>query len=64
MAYKILIADDEPEIRSLLRLYLENESYEVIEAESGTDALCLVDSEKPDLCVLDIMMPGMTVIRY
>lgn len=59
MSYKILIADDEPEIRSLLRLYLENESYEVIEAESGTDALCLVDSEKPDLCVLDIMMPGM-----
>ena len=59
MSHKILVADDEPEIRSLLRLYLENESYEVIEAESGTDALCLVEREKPDLCVLDIMMPGM-----
>ena len=35
MSYKILIADDEPEIRSLLRLYLENEKYEIIEAEDG-----------------------------
>ena len=35
MDYKILIADDEPEIRNLLRLYLENENYHVIEAEDG-----------------------------
>ena len=35
MDYKILIADDEPEIRSLLRLYLENEKYIVIEAKDG-----------------------------
>lgn len=35
MSYKILIADDEPEIRSLLRLYLENENYEIVEAEDG-----------------------------
>ena len=35
MGYKILIADDEPEIRDLLRLYLENEQYEVMEAEDG-----------------------------
>ena len=35
MDYKILIADDEPEIRNLLRLYLENENYHVIEAEIG-----------------------------
>ena len=38
MSYKILIADDESEIRNLLRLYLENENYEVIEAEDGQQA--------------------------
>ena len=57
MGYKILIADDEPEIRDLLRLYLENEQYEVMEAEDGQQALDLLRSRKPDLCVLDIMMP-------
>ena len=59
MSYKILIADDEPEIRSLLRLYLENEHYEVIEAEDGQQALNLLHRHKPDLCILDIMMPKM-----
>lgn len=59
MSYKILIADDEPEIRDLLRLYLENEQYEVIEAENGVEALRLVGAESPDLVMLDIMMPQM-----
>ncbi len=59
MAYKILIADDEAEIRDLLRLYLENEGYKVVEAGDGIQALNLIRSEKPDLCVLDIMMPEM-----
>lgn len=59
MSYKILIADDEPEIRSLLRLYLENENYEIIEAEDGQQALDLLHSRRPDLCILDIMMPKM-----
>ena len=45
MDYKILIADDEPEIRNLLRLYLENENYHVIEAEDGQRAL---DFERAD----------------
>lgn len=45
MSYKILIADDEPEIRSLLRLYLENEKYEIIEAEDGQQALELLRSQ-------------------
>lgn len=59
MSYKILIADDEPEIRDLLRLYLENEKYEVVEAVNGIDVLRLMDDEKPDLIMLDIMMPQM-----
>lgn len=57
MKYKILIADDEAEIRSLLRLYLENEGYEVFEAEDGAQAIILIAEKKPDLCILDIMMP-------
>ena len=59
MDYKILIADDEPEIRNLLRLYLENENYHVIEAEDGQRALDLLRAEQPALCILDIMMPEM-----
>ncbi len=59
MSYKILIADDEAEIRNLLKLYLENEGYKVIEAADGRAALSLLIKEKPDLCVLDIMMPEM-----
>ena len=63
MSYKILIADDEPEIRSLLRLYLENEKYEIIEAEDGQQALELLRSQQPALCILDIMMPKMNGLQ-
>lgn len=57
MGYTILVADDEAEIRNLLRLYLENEQYQVIEAEDGQQALDLLRRTKVDLCILDIMMP-------
>ena len=63
MEYKILIADDEAEIRSLLRLYLENVQYQVIEAEDGVQALELLKKEQPALCVLDIMMPKLDGYR-
>ncbi|MCR5213796.1 MAG: response regulator transcription factor [Eubacterium sp.] len=59
MNKKILIADDEDEIRSLLRLYLENDGYTVVEAKDGLEALSLLRTDSPDLCVLDIMMPKM-----
>ena len=59
MGYTILIADDEPEIRNLLRPYLENENYQIIEAKDGREALSLLREKKPDLCLLDIMMPEM-----
>ena len=54
----ILVADDEKEIRSLLRLYLENEGYAVEEAADGDEALAKLDSGAFSLCLLDIMMPG------
>lgn len=57
MGYTILVADDEKEIRELLRLYLENTGYNVVEAEDGQQALEILRSEKIDLCLLDIMMP-------
>lgn len=57
MEYTILLADDEKEIRDLLRLYLENEHYKVLEAEDGQQALDLLHRNKVDMCILDIMMP-------
>ncbi len=59
MEYTILVADDEKEIRELLRLYLENAGYKVIEAADGQQALDIFRSEHIDLCLLDIMMPKM-----
>ena len=58
MDYTVLVADDEKEIRNLLRLYLENESFKVIEASTGPETLEIIKSGKPDICLLDIMMPG------
>ena len=57
MEYTILVADDEKEIRELLRLYLENSGYKVVEAEDGQQALEILHSRHIDLCLLDIMMP-------
>ena len=54
---RILIADDEAEIRSLLRLYLENEGYEVAEAANGSEALQMMAGGEISLCLLDVMMP-------
>ena len=51
MGYRILVADDEKEIRDLLRLYLENEKYEVLEAEDGQQALDLLHDRKIDMVV-------------
>ena len=59
MNYTILIADDEAEIRNLLRLYLENENYNIIQVEDGQQALDILKSSHVDLCILDIMMPKM-----
>ena len=59
MAKKILIVEDEANIRELLRLYLEREGYAVIEAENGVEGIKLWKAEKPDMLLLDVMMPVM-----
>ncbi len=58
-AARILVVDDEPHIRELQRLYLSREGFSVIEAADGLDALRHVESEPPELVMLDIMMPKM-----
>ncbi|SDB29323.1 DNA-binding response regulator, OmpR family, contains REC and winged-helix (wHTH) domain [Pseudobutyrivibrio sp. YE44] len=54
---KILTVDDNEEIRNIIRILLESEGYEVLEASDGDSALSLID-ESVDLVILDIMMPG------
>jgi DNA-binding response OmpR family regulator len=54
---KILIADDDPEIRTLLNVKLSSSGFTVVEAEDGEQALEMVQSESPALLILDIMMP-------
>lgn len=56
--YNILIADDEQEIRDVLRLYLEKDGYAVTEAQDGIRAAELLQKNTFDLVLLDIMMPG------
>ena len=59
MAHKILIVEDEPEIRELLAFTLSREGYDVLEAETAEAALLKMDSRMPDLAVVDWMLPGM-----
>ena len=54
---KILVVDDEKEIRDLVGIYLRNEGYEVILAGTGLEALKVIGEQEVDLIVLDIMMP-------
>ena len=58
MAPRILVADDEPHIREVVRAYLEREGYEVIEAADGDSALERARTPGLDLLVLDVMLPG------
>ena len=56
---KILVVDDDEHILRSLSQYLELEDFNVVSASSGPEALTLFAQEKPDLLVLDVMMPGM-----
>lgn len=54
----ILVADDDPEILSLLSIRLEKAGFEVVEAADGEQTLQMARDKRPDLVVLDVMMPG------
>ena len=57
---KILIVDDEPDLRGMLHLMFHKEGFEIEEANDGSDFLEKVDSFNPDVVTLDVMMPGLT----
>ena len=56
---KILLVDDDPNIRQLVNLYLEKEGFEVVMADRGDEALKMFKASPPNLMLLDIMLPGM-----
>ncbi|WP_461204954.1 response regulator transcription factor [Clostridium sp. DL1XJH146] len=61
--YNILVVDDEEEIREAIEIYLRNEGMKVFKAEDGIEALKILEAEKIQLILMDIMMPKMDGIR-
>ncbi len=64
MGKTILVVDDQANVRRLLREYLEEEGFHVVVAENGRDALYAARREKPDLILLDLMMPEMSGYEF
>jgi DNA-binding response OmpR family regulator len=56
---KIMVVDDDPHIRELVRVFLQNEGFDIVEAANGVEALAKLETVKVDLIILDIMMPQM-----
>ena len=64
--HRVLVVEDEPEIRAIVRVLLEGEGYRVAEAETAERALIAARTEKPDLVLLDLGLPdddGLQVVR-
>ena len=59
MKTRIMVVDDDPNIRELVRLYLEKEGFEIVTAERGDEAVKLFRASPPNLMLLDVMLPGM-----
>jgi DNA-binding response OmpR family regulator len=60
---RVLVVDDDPRLLHIVAMYLGIEGYEVATAENGEDGLASIETNRPDLVVLDIMMPGMDGIE-
>ncbi len=63
MTVRILVADDDPFVRRLIIFTLKKRGYTILEATDGDAALARIRQEKPDLAVLDVVMPGLTGIE-
>jgi two-component system phosphate regulon response regulator PhoB len=59
MTHRVLTIEDQPDIRRLIRMTLEFKGFQVEEAGDGVQGLALARSARPDLILLDVMMPGM-----
>jgi len=59
----VLVADDDPDIRTMVRMLLELDGHRVLEAKDGTSAWELIQSHGPSVVVADVQMPGMTVLQ-
>jgi len=59
MQEKILVVDDDPDILEALSMILESQGYQVVTAQDGIEALANLKAEKPDLMILDLLMPKM-----
>jgi CheY-like chemotaxis protein len=62
-AQRLVIADDEADIRKLVSFTLRRRGHTVLEATTGTEAYELIAAERPDLAILDVMMPGMSGVE-
>ena len=60
---KILVVDDDPDIIEIISYNLKKENYKVFSCYNGTDSIKIAEKEKPDLIILDVMMPGMDGIQ-
>lgn len=58
MVKKIMVVDDEPDVRSTVKTVLEKNGFQVLEATTGDDCLKKLKTAKPNLILMDIMMPG------
>ena len=66
MAKKILVVDDDPDMRNAITIILESQDYEIVTAQDGVEALASLRAEQPDLMILDLLMPnmdGFTVLK-